>query len=189
MTFDTSDRSIVTSRLTLVPARDDFGGILRDFYLDNRSHLQPWEPLRSDSFFDLNEIHRRLHSMEANSASGNALHLFLFLDETGELVGECNFTNIARGPFQACHLGFSLGRRFEGKGLMYEALATAIPYVFASLGLHRVMANYRPENVRSGRLLQRLGFEREGLARSYLKINGVWTDHVLTSVINEGAGN
>ena len=72
---------------------------------------------------------------------------------------------------------------------MYEALAAAIPHVFANLGLHRVMANYRPENVRSGRLLQRLGFEREGLARSYLKINGVWTDHVLTSVINEGAGN
>ncbi|WP_338941435.1 GNAT family N-acetyltransferase [Paraburkholderia sp. 22B1P] len=101
------------------------------------------------------------------------------------MVGDCNFTNIVRGPFQACHLGFSLAKRFEGQGLMREALTSAITYIFDEIGLHRIMANIRPENVRSARLLERLGFEREGLARSYLKINGVWADHVLTSLINQ----
>lgn len=101
------------------------------------------------------------------------------------MVGECNFTNIVRGPFQACHLGFSVAERFEGRGLIREALTPAISYIFEQVGLHRVMASYRPENIRSARLLERLGFEREGLARSYLRINGVWADHVLTSLVNE----
>ncbi len=72
---------------------------------------------------------------------------------------------------------------------MREALTPAISYIFDQVGLHRVMANFRPENVRSAQLLERLGFEREGLARSYLRINGVWADHVLTSLFNEIAAH
>lgn len=113
------------------------------------------------------------------------MHLLLIAPGTGEIVGDCNFTNIVRGPFQACHLGFSLAKRFEGQGLMREALTSAITYIFDEVGLHRIMANFRPENIRSERLLKRLGFEREGMARSYLRINGVWADHVLTSLINQ----
>jgi ribosomal-protein-alanine N-acetyltransferase len=81
-------------------------------------------------------------------------------------------------------LGFSIGGRYEGRGLMGEALGAAIEHVFNEYRLHRIMANHRPENLRSGNLLARLGFEREGLARAYLKINGEWADHVLTSRIN-----
>ncbi len=67
---------------------------------------------------------------------------------------------------------------------MRESLTVAIQHVFRDIGLHRIMANYRPENTRSEHLLASLGFEKEGLARSYLKINGSWADHVLTSLIN-----
>ncbi|WP_429495935.1 GNAT family N-acetyltransferase [Paraburkholderia youngii] len=142
------------------------------------------EPLRAESFFEKKSVSRRLSMMAHNNNSGVAVHLLLFSLGTGEIVGECNFTNIVRGPFQACHLGFSLAKRFEGQGLMREALSSAITYIFDEIGLHRIMANFRPENVRSEQLLKRLGFEREGLARSYLRINGVWVDHVLTSLIN-----
>ena len=67
---------------------------------------------------------------------------------------------------------------------MYEALQLTNRYVFEETRLHRIMAGYLPHNDRSGNLLQRLGFEREGYARKYLKINGVWEDHILTSLIN-----
>ena len=67
---------------------------------------------------------------------------------------------------------------------MAQALQAAIAHIFQCVGLHRIMVNYQPANVRSEALLQRLGFEREGLARRYLKINGHWADHVLTSLIN-----
>lgn len=67
---------------------------------------------------------------------------------------------------------------------MLEALEEANPNIFQTHGLHRIMANYQPANTRCEKLLQRLGFEKEGLAKSYLKINGCWADHVLTSLIN-----
>ncbi|MNW20600.1 ribosomal-protein-S5-alanine N-acetyltransferase [compost metagenome] len=63
-------------------------------------------------------------------------------------------------------------------------MTAAIAHVFQNMKLHRIMANYRPENARSARLLSRLGFQREGEARSYLQINGAWCDHVLTALIN-----
>ncbi|MBW0445137.1 GNAT family N-acetyltransferase [Paraburkholderia phenoliruptrix] len=176
--------AISTVRLKLVPACERFTHELREYTIENRAHLQPWEPLRAESFYETESVRQRLCLMAQNNKSGVAVHLLLIAPVTGEIVGDCNFTNIVRGPFQACHLGFSLAKRLEGQGLMREALSSAISYVFDSIGLHRIMANYRPENVRSEQLLKRLEFEKEGLARSYLRINGVWADHVLTSLIN-----
>ncbi|WP_106286120.1 GNAT family N-acetyltransferase [Paraburkholderia sp. BL25I1N1] len=184
--IDILPREISTARLKLVPACEQFTHELREYSIENRAHLQPWEPLRDESFFDTESVCQRLSTMAHNNSSGVAVHLLLISSGTGEIVGDCNFTNIVRGPFQACHLGFSLAKRFEGQGLMREALTSAITYIFDEIGLHRIMANFRPENFRSERLLKRLGFEREGLARSYLRINGVWADHVLTSRINQG---
>ena len=67
---------------------------------------------------------------------------------------------------------------------MREALQVAIAHMFEAQQLHRIMANYQPVNLKSEKLLHSLGFEREGLARQYLNINGRWADHVLTSLIN-----
>ena len=72
----------------------------------------------------------------------------------------------------------------QGKGIMFEILSAAIPYIFFRLNIHRIMANYMPVNKRSGALLERLGFEREGIAKAYVQIAGKWEDHVLTSLIN-----
>ena len=102
----------------------------------------------------------------------------------GAVVGVCNFSNFVRGPFQACYLGYSLDHRFEGRGLMMEALRASTAYAFEQLRLHRIMANYIPTNERSGRLLRRLGFVPEGYARDYLLIDGRWQDHILTSLTN-----
>ena len=102
----------------------------------------------------------------------------------GPILGTCNYTNIVRGPFQACHLGYQIARADEGHGLMSEALRATNAFAFDVLRLHRIMANYRPENARSARLLERLGFVREGLAREYLFIDGAWRDHVLTALVH-----
>ncbi len=71
---------------------------------------------------------------------------------------------------------------------MREILEAGINYAFEELKLHRIMANYIVENDRSGRLLASLGFETEGVAKSYLKINGRWQDHQLTSKLNPNDG-
>lgn len=174
-----------TSRLVLSSPDPGAASELLDYYQRNRLHFQPWEPKRDERFFTLEEMAARISEINDKMVQQQSLHLLLRTPDRGRIVGECGFTNIVRGPFQACHLGFSICQGFEGKGLMYEGLRCAIDFVFNELKLHRVMANYRPENERSHRLLHRLGFEQEGRARSYLNIDGQWRDHILTSLINE----
>ncbi|CRM41574.1 ribosomal protein S5-alanine N-acetyltransferase [Pseudomonas salomonii] len=178
---------ITTDRLTLHAAHPRHALALQAHLVQNRAYLQPWEPARDDGFFELSAITQRLEVMAEKTANGEALHLLILRDR--RIIGSCNFNNIVRGAFEACHLGYALDETAQGQGLMRQALSAAIDYVFAEMKLHRIMANYRPENQRSARLLERLGFEREGYARAYLKINGAWADHVLTSLINPVNGD
>ncbi|MCW7537959.1 GNAT family N-acetyltransferase [Aquabacterium sp. A7-Y] len=184
MSPDSFPDVLTTSRLVLRKAgRSDVPALLK-YQIDNRTHLRRWEPFRDDVFFTAEHLAGRLAQMEEDMAAGRAVHLILRLPGDEAMVGECNFTSIVRGAFQACVLGYSLDRGFEGGGFMKEALSVAIETMFSVCKLHRIMANYHPENLRSGRLLERLGFEKEGRARAYLKINGQWADHILTSRIN-----
>lgn len=97
----------------------------------------------------------------------------------------CNLTQIFRGLFQACYLGYKIDHAYQGKGFMFEALQETIRFAFEDFKLHRIMANYIPSNIRSANLLNRLGFEIEGYAKNYLLINGSWKDHVLTALSHE----
>jgi ribosomal-protein-alanine N-acetyltransferase len=100
------------------------------------------------------------------------------------MVARINLTQIARGPFQSAILGYAIDADHEGQGLMREAVSAVIAYAFGELKLHRLEANVRPENLRSLHLLERLGFERTGLAPRYLFIDGAWRDHVQHQRIN-----
>ena len=177
---------ITTPRLLLdiVPPQD--AHLLAAWDDQNRRHLARWEPVRDLDWYSPQSYEKRQQQALEQFAAGTALPLVLHDRQSGEIVGRCNYSNIVRGPFLACNLGYSLAAAWQGRGLMAEALKAANNYVFNELGLHRIMAAYMPLNERSGRLLKRLGFEREGLARSYLCIAGQWEDHVLTSLINPG---
>ena len=149
-------------------------------------HLDRWSPPATHAFFSEDFWRDRLAVAVEEFHAGRAARFVLQLPgpESGPVVGTCNYTNIVRGPFLACHLGYQIARAHEGHGLMAEALRATNAFVFRELRLHRIMANYRPENERSGRLLERLGFVREGVAKDYLFIDGAWRDHVLTSLTN-----
>ena len=153
------------------------------YYKINGTHLSRWEPLRSDDYYSVSEVTKRLDSALNSFEEGQSVQLAALDKNNSAVIAVCNFTNIVRGPFQACFLGYSISKECEGKGYMQEILTVAIEYMFRHLGLHRIMANYIPSNVRSGKLLDKLGFEREGVAKSYLEINGQWADHILTSLI------
>ena len=173
-----------TERLILkCPTAEMSAGMLAYRQL-NRQHLQPWEPERGPEFYTYQAVEEQMRAMQRQIGDQSAVHWLIHAKDADEIMGVCSFTNIVQGPFQACHLGFSLGGEYQGMGFMYEALTAAISHVFDIHKLNRIMANYQPANHRSERLLLRLGFEREGLAKRYLKINGQWTDHVLTSLIN-----
>ena len=104
--------------------------------------------------------------------------------DQSQVLGRVNYTQVARGPLQSCVLRYALDAAFEGRGLMHEALSATISHVFDVMRLHRIQASHIPENICSGRLLQRLGFRREGLAPQYVFIDGAWRDHVITALTN-----
>ncbi len=175
---------IVTERLSLRILLPEDAGILQAYLLENRLHLAPWEPLRDEEYFSLEQCRQRLISSLQNMEAGTALQLAVFAAGSPEMIGICHFNNVVRGVFLACHLGYAIAGKHEGKGYMLEAVQAGIAHMFGQAGLHRVMANHVPGNTRSARLLQKLGFEREGYARAYLKINGRWQDHILNALIN-----
>lgn len=170
--------------LTLPP--EDAAPRMLAFFEENREHLEKWSPTAPEDFYSASFWRDRLGQARAEFEQDKSMKLVLFERDApaGPVIGVCNFSNFVRGPFQACYLGYSLDHRFEGRGLMIEALKAATRYAFETLRLHRIMANYVPVNERSGRLLRRLGFVVEGYAHDYLLINGRWQDHILTSLTN-----
>lgn len=150
----------------------------------NNDHLKKWEstkPAKNQPVFE--EAHKRLESWIKECEEGRSVRFFIRpKGNPSKIIGFCNFTQIFHGSFQACYLGYKIDHEYEGKGLMFEALGVAVKHVFEELGIHRIMANYMPINVRSAKLLQRLGFAVEGYAKNYLLINGQWEDHILTAL-------
>ena len=169
-----------TARLTIRPPRRGDGERIAAYYTRNRAFLQPWYPRFRPEDTDAAAWERAIPLIDAERRDKKALRTIL-LDTAGTVVGVANLTSITGSPGFRSTLGYSLAERVEGQGLMREALSALLPVAVERFRLHRVEAAYLPRNARSGRLLESLGFEREGLAREYLLIDGVWEDHVLTA--------
>ena len=145
---------------------------LIEYFKANESHLANSTPMRKGTFDTETFWKERIPLDSEDFFADRALRLFAFdRDSEREVMGSIEFSQIARGPFQACYLGYNIAARHQGKGLMFEALTSALRYAFEDLNLHRIMANHLPENLRSAALLKRLGFEKEGLAKNYLKMH------------------
>ena len=155
------------------------------FYQENEEFFRPWDPEKPVDFYKASYWETKIEDAHREFEEEKSLRLNLYEIEGKELVGMINFTSFERGPFQNCRLGYKLGQRFQGQGLMNEALTVGMAYIFEELKFHRIEANYIPMNHRSGNVLKALGFEEHGLARNYLKINGKWQDHLLTSKVNQ----
>jgi ribosomal-protein-alanine N-acetyltransferase len=178
---------LATARLVVRLARPGMQAAMVRFLAENfEGHLDRWSPPAATAFFTEAFWRERLAVAVEEFNAGRAARFVLQRPgpATGPVIGTCNYTNIVRGPFLACHLGYQIARAQEGQGFMAEALRATNAFVFRELRLHRIMANHRPENERSGRLLERLGFVREGVAKDYLFIDGAWRDHVLTALVN-----
>ena len=176
---------IETERLVIRLAKvEDVPEIVR-FYSENREHLQPFSPAYKPDFLDpsmwLDQVRHRAHELEA----GSGFRGFLFLrSQPVRIIGNINLTQVYRGAFQSCVLGYNLAAEEQGHGYMTEGVRAAVAFAFDHWGLHRVAANYMPRNTRSAAVLERCGFKVEGHAPAYVRINEVWEDHVLTAIIN-----
>lgn len=174
-----------TERLNIfIPEISEAAAVL-EYFETNKEHLKPTDPVLPKNFLTVSYWEQQLAKNIEQFESDQAVRFFLELkNNPGICIGCANLTQIARGPFQACYLGYSIGADFEGKGLMSEALKKIIQYAFTEKHLHRIMANYLPENKRSANVLQSLNFRIDGSSPDYLFIQGRWREHVLTSLTN-----
>lgn len=150
---------------------------------ESRGFLQPWEPQWAPDELSRSAYRQRLRRYRIEFDQGTSISFFLFEKERGRLAGGISIGSIRLGVARSAHIGYWMGERYAGQGLMLDALHLVIPFAFNRLNLHRLEAACIPGNRRSVRLLEKAGFQQEGLLRSYLRINGVWQDHFLYALI------
>jgi ribosomal-protein-alanine N-acetyltransferase len=167
-----------------VPVASDYPAWAR-LRTESRSFLSPWEPLWGPGDLERYSFRNRIRRYQEEVQSGTGYPFFIFRNEGNQLVGGITLSNVRRGVTQAGTIGYWMGAPFAGQGHMSEAVRLIIPFAFDTLRLHRIEAACIPTNTRSIRLLEKAGFRREGLFRSYLKINGMWQDHVVFSLIED----
>lgn len=150
----------------------------------SREFLTPWEPLWASDELSRSSFRRRVRHYQRDLREDVGYALFIFAAASGALVGGLTLCNVRRGVTQACTLGYWIGGPHARRGYMTAAVRAVVPFVFDSLELHRLEAACLPTNNASIRLLEGTGFVREGMARRYLRINGVWQDHLLYALLD-----
>ncbi len=174
---------IQTERTQIFTVHTDFAEQLLDYKIKNKAYLEIYEPEREASYYTLSDTIERVKNMQQDMHDKKCLSLIAMPKDSQKMIASINFTNFIYGAFQACYLGYSIDQDYEGKGIMFEIAQAAIDHVKENLPIHRIMANHLVDNHRSAKLLKRLGFEKEGYARAYVRINGKWQDHILNALI------
>jgi len=147
--------------------------------MKSREFLMPWEPLWPSNDMTRTAFRHRIRQYHRDIADDLSYPFFIFAGGQRTLVGALTLSNVRRGVAQMATLGYWIGAPHARQGYMTDAVRTVLPFAFDHLSLHRVEAACLPHNQASIALLQKTGFELEGRARNYLKINGQWRDHLL----------
>lgn len=179
------DIVLKTKRLILKVIDETYGEEVLAYFERNKELLENWDPKRKDEFYTLEYQRNQLRNDLINIKEDNMAKFWIFLKDDNKIIGTVAFNNIIRGCFQSCHLGYRLDKNELNKGYMTEALKESIEFLFEELKLHRIEANIIPDNKPSLRVVKKLGFYNEGLAKKHLKINGKWQDHIHMVLLNE----
>lgn len=174
---------VETERMTLrPPIHSDFRAwsALR---AESIEYLTPWEPSWAEDHLSRKAFSNRVYWAQRSVSGGTALPLFLIRREDDRLLGAITLDNIRRGPAQAGTLGYWTGQPYARQGYMREAIKALVHYAFTQLDLSRIEAACLPENTASRGLLETSGFKYEGVAQSYLQIDGRWRTHVLYAAL------
>ncbi|TWT26738.1 GNAT family N-acetyltransferase [Corynebacterium canis] len=171
-------------RLRPLALRD--GSAWRAQRISDRQFLEPVEPTVPGGW---KSAHSKaawvgtLLSLRSSADAGVALPLAIELD--GRFVGQVTMGNIQHGVVSDCWVGYWVHSSVTGRGVATAALALALDHAFLRVGVHRVTATYLPENLASGKVLERCGFRTEGFLRRNIHINGEWRDHHLVAITDD----
>ena len=154
---------------------------------DSRTFLAPWEPIWPADDLTKMSFRRRIKRYQREIRNGTGYPFFIFSPDGETLFGGLTLAQVQRGVTQSAVLGYWMGAPYAHRGFMTAAVSALIPFAFGTLRLHRLEAACIPTNAASIRLLEKTGFRREGFARQYLCIDGVWQDHLLYARLRDDA--
>jgi len=174
-----------TERLLLLRLEEDAAESILNFYIQNKSFLEPYEPAKLPSFYTLDYHKKSILAELVKETHGRSVRFLIYkIVEPNYLIGMVTLNEIIRGCFQSCFIGYKIDESHQNQGYMTEAVSAIVSYGFNKMKLHRIEANIMPKNKGSIRVVEKLGFINEGLSKSYLKINNVWQDHIHMVKIN-----
>ncbi len=174
--------SLSAGSVTIRPIRLRDARPLERELIEGRSWMREWEatsPRGALSF----DTRSSIRALQQSARNGQGLPFVIEVD--GQLAGQLNVTSVAYGSLSSATIGYWIAERFAGRGATPTAVALATDHVFTVLGLHRMEICIRPENAKSLRVVQKLGFRYEGLRRRYIHINGDWRDHFCFALVAE----
>jgi ribosomal-protein-alanine N-acetyltransferase len=177
-----------TNRLVLRPPRSSDVGRVRRALRENETHLRPWSaaPAHGEDPASLTSVSNTILRERSEWKAGQTFALLVLTREDEDLVvGRIALGGVHRGAFQNAYLGYWIDARYQGRGLMTEAVGAATAFAFSRANLHRVQAAVTPGNRASQRVLEKAGYRKEGLAERYLCIAGRWDDHLLYAITVE----
>lgn len=174
-----------TKDLSLVILNSDSTEEILNFYCRNKEFLDPWEPKKAPRFFTKDYQKASLMYDYQQALEGDSFRFWIIKKKDQSIIGAVSLTNIIRGAFKSCFLGYKIDKNETGKGYMTEAVERVIEIAFTDLQLHRLEAHVMPSNAPSLRVMEKLNFKKEGYGEKYLKINGRWEDHLHFALINE----
>lgn len=177
---------IETERLLLKSPHEVSARSVLDYYRKNAVFLQEYSPLREADFYT--EAHQTALLAEQKYAwqqdSGYRFYICR-KEKPEEIIGTAALNQIVRGAFQSCFLGYQLDGAQIRQGFMTEAIQMLVSFAFETLNLHRIEANILPRNLPSRAVAEKCHFEIEGISPKYLKINGIWEDHIHYVIRNQ----
>jgi ribosomal-protein-alanine N-acetyltransferase len=179
---------LVTERLALRPPRTSDVPEMRRALRQNAAHLQPWSvaPVPGEDATSLTSVSRAVLRHRKEWKHGQAYVLVVTRrDDDRTILGRVALGGVLRGAFQNAYLGYWIDAAHQSEGLMTEAVHAATSFALDSVRLHRVQAAVMPRNAASQRVLDKVGYRREGLAARYLCIAGAWEDHLIFAVTAE----
>jgi ribosomal-protein-alanine N-acetyltransferase len=180
-----AEPKITLPRLYLRPPRRADWADWAEVRGESREFLVPWEPTWPDDALTKSAFRRRLARYAEDWSRDLGYSFFIFRRVDDMIVGGISIANVRRGVAQTCSFGYWMGKRYARNGYMTEAVHGACGFVFDQLSLHRVEAACLPSNEPSKGVLRQSGFRYEGLAKRYLKINGIWQDHMQFALLRE----
>ena len=150
----------------------------------NKEFFRQYSINRDSEFYTFEGQLKRMETIEESRVKDLGYSFGIYLNKSHRLIGQISLFKIERGPAQRGMVGYSLDKEQNGKGYMTEALKSIVDFGFDQLKLHRIEAGVMPHNLGSIKILEKIGFQKEGIAKEYVMINGKWEDHQILAIIN-----